>query len=69
MGTAPPMNSFNSRTADWNSWSRRFEQWLTLSPYGEGDGSEAKQRAALCTYIDSATFTLLCSLCAPKKPE
>ena len=26
-------------------------------------------RPALCTYIDSSTFELLCSLCAPKKPE
>ena len=69
MATAPPINTFDSRTDDWNSWSRRFEQWLTLSPYVTGEGSEAKQRAALCTYIDSSTFKLLCSLCAPKKPE
>ena len=69
MATAPPINTFDSRTDDWNSWSRRFEQWLTLSPYATGEGSEAKQCAALCTYIDSSTFKLLCSLCAPKKPE
>jgi len=66
MATAPPMNSFDSRPDDWNLWSRCFEQWLTLSPYSHGDGSEAKQRAAHCTYIDSK---LLGSLCAPKKPE
>ena len=69
MATAPPINTFDSRTDDWNSWSRRFEQWLTLSPYATGEGSETKQRAALCTYIDSSTFKLLCSLYAPKKPE
>jgi len=28
-----------------------------------------KKWAAFCTYIDSATFKLLCSLCALKKPE
>ena len=42
---------------------------MTLSSYATGEGSEAKQRAAFCTYIDSSTFKLLCSLCAPNKPE
>jgi len=69
MATAPLIYTFNSRTDDWNLWSRRFKQWLTLSPYAMGDNAEAKQHAALCTYIDSPTFKLLCSLCAPKKPE
>ena len=67
--TAPQLEPFNSRKDDWNSWSRRFKQWLTLSSYSTGEGSEAKQRAAFCTYIDSSTFKLLCSLCAPNKPE
>ena len=66
--TAPQLEPFNSRK-DWNSWSRRFKQWLTLSSYATGEGSEAKQRAASCTYIDSSTFKLLCSLCAPNKPK
>ena len=49
--------------------SGRFEQWLLLSPFSAGDDADAKKRAALCTYIDSSTFKLLCSLCAPDKPE
>lgn len=66
---APLLEPFNSSKDDWNAWSRRFEQWLTLSTYSTGDDAPAKKRAAFCTYIDSATFKLLCSLCAPKKPE
>jgi len=70
MATAPPtLKPFNSSKDDWNAWSRRFEQWLTLSSYSTGEDADAKKRAAFCTYIDSATFKLLCSLCAPKKPE
>ena len=34
-----------------------------------GQGSDEKKPAVFCMYIDSATFKLLCSLCAPKKPE
>ena len=67
MATAPPINTFDLRIDDWNLWSRFFEQWLTLSPYTTGEGSEAKQCAALCTYIDSSTFKLPCSLCAPEE--
>ena len=67
--TAPQLEPFNSRKDDWNSWSRRFKQWLTLSSYSTSEGSEVKQQAAFCTYIDSSTFKLLCSLCAPNKPE
>ena len=40
-----------------------------MSTYSTGDGTEAKKRAAFCTYIDTVTFKLLCSLCAPKQPE
>ena len=67
--TTPQLEAFNSRKDDWNSWSRRFKQWLTLSTYATGDDAEEKKRAAFCTYIDSATFKLLCSLCAPSKLE
>ena len=67
--STPLLKPFNSTKDDWNAWSRRFEQWLTLSSYSTGDDAAAKKRAAFCTYIDSATFKLLCSLCAPKKPE
>ena len=69
MATAPLLETFNSSKDDWNTWSRRFEQWLTLSSYSTGDDAAAKKCAAFCTYIDSATFKLLCSLCAPRKPE
>ena len=63
------LEPFNSSKDDWNAWSRRFEQWLTLSSYSTGDDAAAKKREAFCKYIDSATFKLLCSLCAPRKPE
>ena len=66
---APQLEPFDSQKDDWNSWSRRFKQWLTLSSYATDEGSKAKQRAAFCTYIDPSTFKLLCSLCAPNKPE
>ena len=69
MATALLLESFNFNRDDWNVWSRRFEQWLTLSTYSTGEDAEVKKRAAFCTYIDTTTFKLLCSLCAPKKPE
>ena len=71
MATAPPpIKTFDSCTDNWNLWSRRFEQWLTLSSYATGDNAEAKQCAALShNYIDSLTFKLLCSFCAPKQLE
>jgi len=70
MASAPPQfDTFNPAKDEWNSWSRRFEQWLLLSPFFTGDDAEAKKRAALCTYVGSSTFKLLCSLCAPDKPE
>ena len=40
-----------------------------LSSFSGGHNAEAKKRAAFCTYVGSETFTLLCSLCAPGKPE
>ena len=67
--TTPQLGAFNSRKDDWNSWSRRLKQWLMLSSYAIGDDAEAKKRAAFCTYIDSATFKLLCNRCALSKPE
>ena len=67
--STPVLEPFNSSKDDWNTWSRRFEQWLTLSSYSTGDDEPAKKHAAFCTYVDSATFKLLCSLCALKKPE
>ena len=69
VAAAPPIDPFHLQTDDWNSWSRHFEQWLILSPYSSGEGSDAKKRAALCTCIDSPTFKLLCSLCTPTKLE
>ena len=69
MATVPVLEPFNSTKDDWNAWSRRFEQWLTLSDYSTGENAAAKKRAAFCTYINTATFKLLCSFCAPNKPE
>ena len=69
MATAPLLEMFNSSKDDWNAWSRRFGQLLTLSSYSTSDDTAAKKLAAFCTYIDSATFKPLCSLCAPRKPE
>ena len=44
MATAPLLETFNSSKDDWNVWSRRFEQWLTLSSYSTGDDAAAKKR-------------------------
>ena len=67
--TSPQFETFNPSKEQWNSWSRRFDQWLLLSSFSGGYNAEAKKRAAFCTYIGSETFTLLCSLCAPGKPK
>ena len=69
MATLPPIEPFDPSTVEWNSWSRRFDQWLKISPYAEGEDSADKTRAAFCTFIGSNSFKLLCSLCAPRKPE
>ena len=72
MAAVPAIQPFNSSTEDWSSWSRRFDQWLSISPYATGDDAaavNAKKRAAFLTFIDSSSFKLLCSLCAPTKPE
>ena len=34
-----------------------------------GENAKAKKRAAFCTYVGSETFSLLCSLYTPGKPE
>ena len=65
----PQFENFNPSKEQWDSWSRRFDQWLLLSSFSTGENADAKKRAAFCTYIGSETFTLLCSLCAPEKPE
>ena len=67
--TSPQFETFNPSKEQWNSWSRRFDQWLLLSPFSTGKNADTKKRAAFCTYVGSETFTLLCSLCAPGKPE
>ena len=69
MASVPAIQPFDLSTDDWSSWSQRFNQWLTISPYAAGDDSEAKMHAAFLTSIGSNTFKLLCSLCAPKKPK
>ena len=67
----PPIEPFDPSKVEWNSWSRRFDQWLKINPYAKGEGEAAtnKMRAVFCTCIGSNAFKLLCSLCAPKKPE
>ena len=60
---------FDSSKDEWDSWSRRFDQWLSISPYVTGDDADNKKCAAFCTFIGSETFKLLCTLCAPMKPE
>ena len=56
MATSISIEPFNASKVEWDSWSRRFDQWLQISPFATGEqGSNA--------------FKLLCSLCAPKKPE
>ena len=60
---------FDSRKDEWDSWSRRFDQWLSISPYATGDDADNKKRAAFCTFIGSETFKLLCTFCTPMKPE
>ena len=69
MASVPSIQPFDSSTEDWSSWSRRFDQWLTISPYATGDDATSKMRAAFLTFIGSSAFKLLCSLCAPTKPE
>ena len=69
MASVPSIQPFNSSTDDWTSWSWRFDQWLTISPYATGEDANSKKRAAFLTFIDSNSFKLLCSLCAPTKPE
>ena len=60
---------FDPKKDEWDSWSRRFDQWLSISPYATGENADTKKRAAFCTSIGSETFKLLCTLCAPAKPE
>ena len=69
MAAVPPIEVFDSSKVDCNSWSRRFDQWLRISPCAEGENAADKMRIAFCTFIGSDAFKLLCSLCAPKKPE
>ena len=69
MATSIPMEPFDASKVEWDSWSHWFDQWLKISPYAEGDQSASKMRAAFYTSIGSDAFKLLCSLCAPNKPE
>ena len=52
-----------------DSWSCHFDQWLKISTYAKGEHAADKMQAAFCTFIGSDIFKLLCTLCAPKKPE
>ena len=69
MATSILIEPFDTLKVEWDSWSRHFDQWLKISPFAEGENAADKMRAAFCTFIGSDAFKLLCSLCAPKKPE
>jgi len=69
MATSVSIEPFDASKVEWDSWSRRFDQWLKISPYAEGENAANKMRAAFCTFIGSDAFKLLCCLCAPNKPE
>jgi len=65
----PQFDTFDPSKDKWNSRSHCFEQWLLFSPFSTGNDAEAKKQAALCIYVGSSTFKLLCSLCAPDKSK
>ena len=67
--TSISIEPFDISKVEWDLWSRRFDQWLKISTYSEGKHATDKMRAAFCIFIGSDAFKLLCSLCAPKKPE
>ena len=69
MATSISTEQFDASKVEWDPWSRRFNQWLKISTYAEGEHPTDKMQAAFCTFIESDTFKLLYSLCAPKKPE
>ena len=45
MATALLLKPMRTIKNNWNMWSRRFEQWLTLSSYSTGDNAAAKNSA------------------------
>ena len=70
MAESGQMEKFDSKRDEWDSWSRRFDQWLSISSYATGNNAADKKRAVFCTLIGSdLTFKLLCTLCTPKRPE
>ena len=69
MASLSQIETFDPKKDDWDSWSRRFVQWFSISPYATGEGADDKKHAAFCTFIGLKTFKLLCTLCAQAKPE
>ena len=69
MATSFSIEPFNASKVEWDSWSHRFDQWLKISTYAEGEHATDKMQVAFCTFIGSDAFKLLCNLCVPKKPE
>ena len=69
MASQGQIELFHSRKDEWDSWSGRFDQWLSMGSYATGGNADNKKRAAFCTFIGSETFKLLCTLCTPKKPD
>ena len=47
----PQFENFNPFKEQWDSWIRRFDQWLLLSSFSTGENATVKKRAAFCTYI------------------
>jgi len=37
------MEKFDAKRDEWNSWSCRFDQWLSISSYATGDNSADKK--------------------------
>ena len=66
MASEGQIELFDSRKDERDAWSRRFDQWLSISPYAAGDDGNNKKHAAFCTFIGSETFKLLCTLCTEK---
>ena len=66
MAESGQMEKFDSKRDEWDSWSRRFDEWLSISSYATGDNAaDKKRRAVFCTL--GHTYWILC--CAGKTSE
>ena len=69
MAAIPPLEVFDSSKVNWKLVRSSIRPVVKISSYAEGKNAPDKTSAALCTFIGSDAFKLLCSLCSPKKPE